>query len=86
MDPFKPVERCRLNFKPPALSAALVKASCSLKVLLDTTLTLLVVEKRPPRFTAYARIVLVPATNSTVDRQLAHPLVVVVEVQAPLLT
>ena len=87
MWPFNPVDNCRLKTSPFVFSGkALVNASCSLKVLLETTLTLLVIEKFPPRSTAYAFKLLVPATNSTVAVQFVQPFAVAGSFQVPLLS
>ena len=51
--PFRPVDNCRLKTSPFVFSGSvLVKASCSLNVLLDTTLKLFVMEVFSPKFTA----------------------------------
>ena len=79
------MDNSRLKTSPFVVSgSALVNASCSLKVLLETMLTLLVVEKFPPKFMAYAFRVLVPELNSTVVVQFVQPFVVAVAFQAPL--
>ena len=53
MWPFKPVDNCRLKTNPFVfIGSELVKANCSLNVLLETMLKELVVEKLPPRSTA----------------------------------
>jgi hypothetical protein len=47
--PFNPWDNYRLKLKLLAVAGGLVNASCSAKVLLDTTLKELVAEKSPPR-------------------------------------
>lgn len=54
-----------------------------MKVLLEITLKLLVVEKIPPQFWAKDLIVLVPAIKVSVAVQLVKLLVVLARLQAP---
>ena len=82
--PFRPVDNSKLKTSPFVFSGAeLVKTSCSMKVLLDTMLTLLV-EKSPPKFIAYTFAALVPEISSTVVDQFVQPFVVADVFQAPL--
>jgi len=85
MCPFKPVDNSRLKTSPFVFSGTeLLKVSCNMNVLLDTMLTLLVVEKIPPKFSAYAFTVLVPEVSSTVLVQFVQPFVVADVFQAAL--
>ena len=71
MCPYRLDEICNVKFNPVLVSGWLrAKLSCSLNVLLDNTLTLLVEEWFPPKSTAYAFTVLLPAARVTVVVQL----------------
>jgi len=51
--PFKPVDNCRLKVIPfVVIGSEFVKTSCNMKVLLEITLNVLVVEKFPPKSSA----------------------------------
>lgn len=53
MWPFKPFDNCRLKTSPfVVIGNEFVKASCNMKVLLEITLKVLVVEKFPPKSSA----------------------------------
>ena len=53
MCPFKPVDNCRLKTNPfVCIGGVFVKVSCNMKVLLETTLKVLVREKFPPKSSA----------------------------------
>ena len=86
MCPSKPVDNCRLKTSPfVVIGNALVKVSCSKNVLLDTKLTLFVIEKYPPKFKAKAFSEFVPATSvNTGVVQFVKLFVVIPRFQAPL--
>ena len=85
MWPFNPVDNCRLKVSPSGFNDGTgVNAICNVKELLDTTLTLLVVEKLPPKSIAYAFTVLVPVVSCSMVVQFVQPLVVGAKFQAPL--
>ena len=77
MWPFKPADSCRLKTRPFVLRGTeLLKASCSLNVLLEMMLTVLVVERFPAKSIAYALTMLVPTIKGTVVVQFVQPFVV----------
>src|SRR5208282_3862720 len=81
--PFRPGETCSTKFRPlVARGCTVVKASCSMNALLDTKLTLLVVERFAPKSTAYAFTVFVPAASVKVTVQFVQPLVLFAMLQA----
>src|ERR1035437_6437569 len=82
--PVIPGETSRLSCRPLfAIGCAELKPRRRLKVLLDTTLTVLVVEAFPPRSTAYALITFVPAISGSTAVQLVQRFVLVARPQAP---
>src|ERR1035438_1372631 len=82
--PLIPRETSRLSCRPLlVMGGAEPKPRCRLNVLLDTMLTMLVVEAFPLRSTAYALITFVPAVSGNTAAQLVQALVLVARPHAP---